>query len=144
MGVLKYIPKRKEILDRRSVDGGYYEAECDVCGTTFYPSRSNAKYCSRSCNLILWRQKKVLKESIESAVDEQRAKKGAKISSDTYEIVQGMNNVINYLQDNFPADVYRKKGEMKWDMKCLTPSEGLDYGNFIITKISERKYRIEH
>ena len=58
MGVKEYIPKKKEIIDRRTEDGGYYIAECDVCGGEFYPTRSNAKYCSKSCYLIEWRRKR--------------------------------------------------------------------------------------
>jgi hypothetical protein len=57
MGILKYIPKKKNIIDRRSDDGGYYEAECDVCGTIYYPKRSNGKYCSHSCSIRAYRER---------------------------------------------------------------------------------------
>lgn len=157
MGTIKYIPKRKEILDRRSRDGGYYEAECDVCGTKFYPTRVNAKYCSRSCNLILWRQNRVKKKDEEELVrkeqvkkmlyeriEEKRAQKASEASSKGSEVIQGMNNVIDYLEDNFPDDVYRKKGELKDDMRELENGEGYDYENFILRKISDRKYVVEY
>ena len=49
MAILNYIPKKKEVIDRRTDNGGYYEAVCDECGNVYYPKRSNAKYCSRSC-----------------------------------------------------------------------------------------------
>ena len=49
MGVLNYIPKKVKIIDRRSEQGGYYNAECDNCKTKFYPKRSNARFCCRTC-----------------------------------------------------------------------------------------------
>lgn len=51
MAILKYVPPTKKIIDKRSPDGGYYEAECEICGTKFYPERSNAKYCNPNCGL---------------------------------------------------------------------------------------------
>lgn len=55
MAILKYVPPTKRIIDNRKPEGGYYEAECEVCGTTFYPERSNAKYCTPNCGLIAHR-----------------------------------------------------------------------------------------
>lgn len=57
MGIQKYIPKKKNIIDRRTPDGGYYEAVCDDCGTVFYPKRSNARYCSHSCTVAAMRKR---------------------------------------------------------------------------------------
>lgn len=58
MPILKYVPPIKKIIDHRSDKGGYYEAICENCGTTFYPERSNAKYCSPNCGLIQHRKAK--------------------------------------------------------------------------------------
>lgn len=59
MGVLRYIPPTKKIVDNRSHEGNFYEAVCDNCGTKFYPKRSNAKYCSSNCCSIRHRREKV-------------------------------------------------------------------------------------
>lgn len=55
MPILKYVPPVKKIIDRRKPEGGYYVAKCEVCGTEFYPERSNAKYCTGNCGLIAHR-----------------------------------------------------------------------------------------
>ena len=62
MPILKYIPKKKTVIDRRTNDGGYYEAICDECGNEFYPKRNNARYCSKSCQQMAWRNIKIAEE----------------------------------------------------------------------------------
>lgn len=52
MAILKYNPPPTEIRDNRNQGKGYYDAKCEVCGTLFYPKRSNAKYCTTKCALI--------------------------------------------------------------------------------------------
>jgi len=50
MAILKLIRKGKaKIIDRRSDKGICYKAKCEICGGIFYPSRSDAKYCSTNC-----------------------------------------------------------------------------------------------
>lgn len=49
MAILKFVPSPKKIRDNRSNENGYYEATCNVCGTVFFPKRSNAKYCTSKC-----------------------------------------------------------------------------------------------
>jgi hypothetical protein len=49
MAILKYFPRKIKIKDNRNPDGGYFEAQCDVCGTTYYPKRNSSKYCSNVC-----------------------------------------------------------------------------------------------
>lgn len=49
MAILKFVPSPKKIRDNRSNENGYYEAACNVCGTLFFPKRSNAKYCTSKC-----------------------------------------------------------------------------------------------
>jgi hypothetical protein len=55
MAITKYVPPLKKIIDNRKPEGGYYEADCEVCGGKFYPERSNAKYCTPNCGLIAHR-----------------------------------------------------------------------------------------
>lgn len=47
----------KKILDRRSDEGGYYEAKCDHCGTLYYPKSALSKYCSRACAVQAYRKR---------------------------------------------------------------------------------------
>jgi hypothetical protein len=64
MAIIKYVPPKKNILDRRSSDGGYYEAICECCGTEFYPSRNSARYCSSNCQLIKYREANLSKTKV--------------------------------------------------------------------------------
>ena len=57
MALKRHIPKKVEIIDRRSKDGGYYIAECDECGIEFYPVSSRAMYCSNRCALRAYRKR---------------------------------------------------------------------------------------
>jgi uncharacterized OB-fold protein len=67
MGVVRYIPKQRIATDRRTEDGGYYEAVCDECGNTFYPKRNNAKYCSNACTVAVHRRNKQVDEALSIA-----------------------------------------------------------------------------
>jgi hypothetical protein len=49
MNNMKYVPKKKNIIDHRSEEGGYYIANCTVCGNEYYPKTSKAMYCSSNC-----------------------------------------------------------------------------------------------
>ncbi len=55
MPITNYVPPTKKILDHRNPEGGYYEAECEICGTKFYPKRSTGRYCNPNCRLIAHR-----------------------------------------------------------------------------------------
>ena len=55
MPIKSYTPPKMRIIDHRSVEGGYYTANCDVCNTEYYPKRSNAKYCSPKCAVVAHR-----------------------------------------------------------------------------------------
>lgn len=54
--IKSYVPPKIKIIDFRKPEGGYYVASCDVCGTEFYPKRSNAKYCSDKCSTVHYRK----------------------------------------------------------------------------------------
>jgi hypothetical protein len=50
MPILKRIitePEHRK--DYRNTKGVHFEAKCDYCGEIFYPKRSTAKYCSKTC-----------------------------------------------------------------------------------------------
>ena len=55
MSIKSYVPPKKNIIDHRTAEGGYYNAICDVCGTEFFPKRSNARYCSSNCGIVAHR-----------------------------------------------------------------------------------------
>jgi len=58
MAILRYVPPKRKIIDHSNENGGYYEAICEACNTTFYPKRVNAKYCCSSCRLDSHRKSK--------------------------------------------------------------------------------------
>ena len=64
MSILRYIPKQSAINDRRTPEGGFYEATCR-CGNKFYPKRSDALYCSNRCAVQANREAKKEKEKQE-------------------------------------------------------------------------------
>ena len=49
MAIVSFTPPKNKINDHRNENGGYYTAKCEVCGTEFFPLRSNAKYCNPNC-----------------------------------------------------------------------------------------------
>lgn len=55
MAIKKFIPGPKKIIDHRGNPHGFYEAVCDVCGTVYYPKRSNSKYCNSKCAVVAHR-----------------------------------------------------------------------------------------
>jgi len=55
MAIQKFIPGPKKIIDHRGNSSGFYEAVCDVCGTPYYPKRSNSKYCNSKCAVVAHR-----------------------------------------------------------------------------------------
>jgi len=87
MAILKYIPAKTKIIDKRNPDGGYYEATCEVCGTTFYPARASAKYCTSKCRLNHYRTLKVEQLAnggkIETGISREKAKKKFKKEYDS-------------------------------------------------------------
>jgi hypothetical protein len=68
MPILKYVPPTKKILDHRNPEGGYYEAECEICGTKFYPKRSTGKFCNPNCRLIAHRAAVVIRNAIKGPI----------------------------------------------------------------------------
>jgi len=100
----EYIPKRKEIIDRRSRDGGYYVASCDRCGERFYPIRNNAKYCSKSCQQMAWREKTEAENGtelleIEETKTEVEETKTKPVKTGKKHVT-GAKNVVTFLMEN--------------------------------------------
>lgn len=67
MPIKSYVKKNVPIKDRRSTEGGYYIAECDYCGTEYYPKKAIAKYCSSECMRRAWHEKR--KKEIEAGIN---------------------------------------------------------------------------
>ena len=133
MGVLRYIPKVKEVIDNRSPDGGYYEAECNECGNIFYPKRSNAKYCSRSCLVMHYRkeQKKTLPKNSE--------KKIIKLGNKIFE--GGGLDMARFLKDKyFTATDFRPIYIIKKELFALSYGEKIQYNTLTVIRRSERLY----
>lgn len=57
MAIIKYVPKKTTVRDRRNDQGGYYEATCEECGSLFYPAKM-AKYCSQLCTQRAYNKRK--------------------------------------------------------------------------------------
>lgn len=136
MGILKYIPPIKEIIDNRNDKGDYYEALCDVCGKKFYPKRASAKYCNANCKQIQHRidlaagkiTKEIKKPSNESLDPDALSIKGAKM-------------VYQYLKE-----IYNTRGqrtEILESLKDLEIGENLAFGDEIITRVSFLKYEVK-
>jgi hypothetical protein len=127
MGVLKYIPKKKFVVDKRTDDGGYYDAVCDECGNEFYPLRSSAKYCSRSCQVMHYRKNLKPKKTTEQVF----------VSNEVY---NGVKQLIIGLKP------FIKHGDtmiLKDNIKYLKLEAVLKYDTFLIKRISSNKYAVQ-
>lgn len=141
MAVIKYIPKKKEIIDKRTDDGGYYEAECNVCGTMFYPTRANAKYCSRSCQVMAFRTGQTKKE-VKNTPNEEKTDVLIQPTGivDTF---LGLDAIINHLRSRYPEEMKNKVGYYRELFnKLITKKNYVPFADFKIIRISERKLAI--
>lgn len=130
MAILRYIPPKKTIVDRRTSEGGYYQAECDHCSSIYYPKRCTAKYCSRSCTVMAYRMAKSVKKAIKEA------KKGTftKIG-DCY----GYDEVIKLLASN-GYSLHLRMGDTKHTIKLMDVGDRVYFDAIVIEKLSDRKY----
>ena len=124
MGIISYIPKKKEIIDNRTSEGGYYHAICDECGNEFYPKRSNAKYCSRSCLVMAYRKNKT----------EVKPKKNQK--SENVVLFDGsLTDLARILKQNYSIETNGAPAYiLKEELRPLKVSETKFYSNLIINK----------
>ena len=161
MAIVKYVPRKRDIVDRRSEQGGYWEMTCESCGTTFYPTRENAKFCCRACGLQNWRKRKkerieeaeaqlhqniqILKEKgIPTTLEEYKNQKKSEKSEKqpNREIIMGSNNVINFLRSKkrFASTIKGQIGDIRYNLKEGDIGEIIDWDKFEIEKISDRRF----
>jgi hypothetical protein len=130
MGVIQYIPRKKLVIDKRSEDGGYYEAICDECGNMFYPLRSTAKYCSRSCQVMNYRKNL-------------KPKKTKEIKKESFKPDYLFNGLTNLFWDMKGFIKHGDNGILKKELRSLKHGEIYNYSTFAIKRISAYKYAIK-
>ncbi len=135
MGVISYIPKKKEIIDNRSNEGGYYRAVCDECGNEFYPKRSNAMYCSRSCLVMAYRKKK-------SEMPPKAIKKT--VSEDLkLEVTLSLKDMAYYLKSNYSTDTEKAPIYiLKPILVGIEVGEMKQFNSISIKRLSPNKYQL--
>lgn len=142
MGILRYIPKVKEVIDNRSSEGGFYEAECDECNNPFYPKRSNAKYCSRSCLVMAYRKlrlsgtpkKNKTVKSVTKSIDS--AKKTKVFEGTGSELAYELKGKYSMQTENKP--IYKIKPELY----AMPYGSTITYGSLIVGRRSERRFML--
>ena len=117
MAIIKFIPKVSKMTDYRSNDGGYYIANCEVCGTEYYPKRCTSKYCSNTCSVIAYRNRAKAEEP--------------KI------VAAGCKSVC---ADFFKQ--FKRKGDADYLMKRMKINSSFKLENYTIKRLSERKYEV--
>lgn len=140
MAIIRYIPIKKQVIDKRSEEGGFYEAECDQCHNVFYPKRSNARYCSRSCLVMSYRKKNVgkvyQKKSILSTVlSKEQLNEKIKIKEDCAGVMS------SFLKNIYPIETERKPGyKLAIELKNIPEGTILKYSNLIVYRRSANKF----
>lgn len=136
MGMIKYIPPTKKIIDHRNADGGYYEAICECCGTQFYPKKSNAKYCSYNCNLIMLREAKLSKGSNKLPKPGEKIPTPKVTSHNQHEIIlNGKLAVINFFRE-----AGAKHHGVVVRVKSLEVGDNMVWEGYNITRITSNKF----
>ena len=154
MAIVRYVPRKRDIVDRRSEKGGYWEMTCESCGTTFYPTRKNAKFCCRACGLQNWRERKkerdkevkdlyqkILAERVERK-EKEKLSRLATTKEKNREVITGANNVINFLRSKkrFASAIKGQIGDIRYNMKFQEIGSISDFGKFEIEKLSDRRF----
>jgi len=142
MAIIKYIPKKVQIIDRRSEDGGYYVAECEneSCGREFYPKRNNAKYCSYTCNQMVWRSRQGGKVKEEEKAEEPPKTIAKKIRQEEGKIVYGSKNVMKWMGEH--TNTWGQRRDIKHVITHLEINEQWEYEELIIGRVSEMRYKV--
>jgi len=121
MAILKYIPKKTQIVDHRNSEGGYFVAICDVCGREYYPKRSTSKYCSASCGMTAYRTK----------VSEKTVKKDIDV------VVEGtLNKCSEYFKE------YKLKGTFRTFAPNIEIGYRDDFKQWEVERVSANKYKV--
>ncbi|MFN7611495.1 MAG: hypothetical protein ACK5QX_11260 [bacterium] len=135
MGVISYIPKKKEVIDNRSNEGGYYTAVCDECGNDFFPKRSNAMYCSRSCLVMAYRKKK-------SLLPQKPIKKTVNESLILEKTLSGAD-MAWYLKANYSVDTEKTPIYVLKDiLKAIEIGEMKQFNTISVKRHSPNKYQL--
>ena len=137
MSIKSYVPLTKKIIDHRSPEGGYYTANCDICGTEFFPARRNAKYCSPNCGVVSHRiafANGTLIKKIPKSTDSNPVTLPKEL------IIVGVKNVLDYLERRF--DTNREKGKIIMFIKNLKIGQQGRYKTCSIKRISPSRYRV--
>lgn len=136
MAILKYVPPVKKIIDNRKPEGGYYEAECEICGTIFYPERSNAKYCTPNCGLIAHRKAKA--DILASGGKIETKNKDKEIKTLINAEFRGAKQVYQYLKENF--NTHGQRNDIMDMLKITEVGSSFEYENVIFRRISPGKW----
>lgn len=135
MSIKSYVPPIKKIIDHRSPSGGYYTANCDVCGTEFFPARRNAKYCSPNCGVVAHRTALANGTAVKRTVSKPKKEKATEGT-----VCRGAKQVFEYLSQHY--DTARQKGVIVKKVKSLELGESFNFGPASIIKISAGKYEV--
>jgi hypothetical protein len=133
MAILEYIPPLKKIIDKRNPTGDYYKAECDVCGTEFYPKRRSAKYCTPNCKVIQHRidvaNGKVTKTNkVESKI----------LVSNSNIKLKGIKSAYNYIKSKY--NIHGDRDYILNGLKNTEIGSEFEYGELKIYKNSVTIY----
>lgn len=131
MSIKRYVPKINDFVDHRNSEGGYYIADCDECGTEYYPLYRNSEYCSDNCDELSLQRK----DNDSGLTNEEQYK----ISIHCHELGQITNRsgVIDLLKNK----EIRVQGLME-RLKKLRIKEMTEWETAFITKISSRRYKV--
>lgn len=136
MAILNYVPPKKKIIDHRSPEGGYYNAKCEVCGTEFYPKRSNAKYCSPNCSVVAHRILFASGGAVKKPKSPTITHKSK--SSNTDKLIVGKAKVISFLGDNGC-----KTHGLRTLLTNAEIGDFINWEGYEIAKVSQVKYAIK-
>ena len=128
MAIISEVPKITPIIDRRNSQGGYYIAECDICGRTYYPARKSSKYCSSQCAMKAYRKRKENGE-----VKERKEFEGTRL-----EVQEYLKDKYNTLKKISKQMTLMSNGTWFSDYDF----EGVDDLQFDIYKTNQRTYHV--
>jgi hypothetical protein len=141
MAVISYVPPKKEIIDRRSPEGNYYVAKCDLCGTDFYPKRKNAKFCSVSCMKLSFRNKQdEMKRSGNAPKKKVVPGKVAQMEPSMTKIT-GVNNLYSYVKGKI-SGMHGRKDEFMSSVRNLDIGKIYKIENAVIKRLSSGSWGV--
>lgn len=145
MAIKRYIPRKTKVTDRRTEEGGYYEAECEICKREFYPVRSNAKYCSNLCAQRAHRikpKKDIVKRGPNKIKTEVKPSNEQKATA-TFRIFKKQNDLIVFLKSKINYS-HGSIGSLRAKIKALNIDETIilnKIGSMKLTRISAIRFK---